>query len=409
MNRLPEGDTAANLRADRRLFTTVVLFVGAIFSFGASAQSAWVFETERLSIAGHTLTEFTDILVRFSINMSAVAILVGLSLLWRMIERGLASVLVMCVAIATVAIGARSTLQFLAGVHASTLPYNLYRDAAVTFAVSLIVMALGLAFVGLSQRVRAAEREQQLSTTRATEALNALQQEELRVRRDVADALHGTMQQRMVLVEAGLNAVAERLRAPLDPEAALDLGKRIEAIRSDIDILRERTLRELSAALYPEALDRGIVPAVRALTARVPHSIAVRLDADDVPVPDSLDRTQRLLLVRIAEEGVSNALRHGSATEIELSLRLTDDEIELGVRNAGLAPEHDAEFSGLQRLRSRIGSVGGALELLAEPDGALLRATMPLAPGGAKGGQPTDQSRSTAELISSLAHRRETR
>src|SRR5690606_7618199 len=102
--------------------------------------------------------------------------------------------------------------------------------------------------------------------------------------------LHGTMQQRLVMIEAELQSVARQLAATTDSSATAELVERLHVARAGIDALREQELRTLSTALYPEALDRGLIPAIRALTARIPPSIAVDFTTDGFAEPDGLSQ-----------------------------------------------------------------------------------------------------------------------
>ncbi|MDO9397124.1 MAG: hypothetical protein Q7T71_11310, partial [Herbiconiux sp.] len=259
---------------------------------------------------------------------------------------------------------------------------------------------------------------------RASAALEALQGEELRIRREVADGLHGTVQQRFILLGARLDALLpaldarERERAAsapdsdsgsdLDsdstPESAPAPGRgggdaaELRAIRAELDALREQDLRAMSELLYPARLDQGAVPAIRALLARVPATIAVRfeLSAGAADRESGGHRTltpeRRLLLVRVVEEALSNALKHGRATEVALLLDhvggsavaadgasggtfvVVFDDDGTGLVGEVAAPSQN----GLARLRGQLDLCGGTLELTPGPlGGARLRATVP--------------------------------
>lgn len=370
------GDTRSDRIADRRLLLFGIVVTGGFFSFGAAAQSMLVIEVAHISYAGHALHPVLEAALRFSIGLAAALIIGGCAVWWRLADRTPSETILLGIAAVLLASAARALLQLLFGVHPEQI--EAVKDAIVALPIGLLVLGLGMALVSLTRRAREAERERRTSAVRAVEALDQLQQEELRVRREVADALHGTMQNRFLLIGARIGEAADAIEADLDERGAAELRERLNGVRDELDGLREHELRELSIALYPEALDRGIVPACRALVARIPRSIPVDLDIAGAPSADPFDRTARLLLVRVVEEGVSNALRHGEATELALTIAQRDDAYTIEVRHRGVEPVEAPRLSGLARLRSRLADLGGALELANAPGGGVLTARIPL-------------------------------
>lgn len=120
--------------------------------------------------------------------------------------------------------------------------------------------------------------------------------------------------------------------------------------------------------MYPDQLEIGLVPALRAVIRRLPTTIAARLTVSDGmralddPAHPALTRTERLLAVRVVEEAVTNALRHGHASSIEIELRTEGAALVLVVSDdgAGFDPAQ-AIGSGLARLENRLALVGGGL------------------------------------------------
>ena len=131
-------------------------------------------------------------------------------------------------------------------------------------------------------RTRAATRE----AVHVELAVKALEQEEIRVRRAVAEGLHGTLQSKLVLVDARLGEVLARA----DRMDAAD-AESLAWVRAELDEAREIDVREMSRLLYPDRLELGLVPALRALLGRLPASIATRLTVSDaVRAVDDPDR-----------------------------------------------------------------------------------------------------------------------
>ncbi len=256
-------------------------------------------------------------------------------------------------------------IEFLLGVFADAL--------AVTFAGMLSTTGRRLR----EERVRSVSHE-----ARATAALAAMQSEELRVRRDVAEGLHGSVQQRLVLVGARIDQVVRQITEGGSRNGAVaDLF----ALRGDLDQLRQVDVREMSQMLYPDGLEVGLVQAVRIMVRRVPSTILV--DLSIAPAVNEIDtyarvmtEPQRLNLIRIIEEGVSNALRHGHASKLRVALGYADGAVTIEVEDDGTGLPAEPHLNGLGLLGHRLDMLGGHLELRQGETlgGALLTAELPL-------------------------------
>jgi signal transduction histidine kinase len=373
MTEADEALSSEDHRANRRLLLLGVGVMGTAFALGVTAQSMLVLGIGSISIGGQTPPQVIEAAMRISVNLATVASIGALAVWWRLHVRGFAAFLGLSACIALLAATFRTLLQLLIGVHLVDDPRTAISDALITLPVGLIILLVAGTLVELNRRATRAERERLRAATDATEALTA-------------DTLHGTMQHRLVVIEAELTAIADRLSSE-SGVLGTELRDRMRDLSTDLDTLRERDLRALSIALYPEALNRGIVPAMRALTDRIPSSISVDFSAEGFAEPDGLDRTSRLLLVRVAEEGISNALRHGKAEKISLRIeRLTSpdgDTCRVHVQHFGQPPKEPLHLSGLARLQRRLAQVQGGLLLEPEPRGATLHAWVPLAGLGA--------------------------
>jgi len=91
-----------------------------------------------------------------------------------------------------------------------------------------------------------------------------------------------------------------------------------------------------------------------------------------------------LALYRAAQEGLTNALRHGRASAVTLALQADAARLTLTVSDNGVgppaaaAPPDDGHY-GLRWLAQRAQALGGQLQLLPlQPHGALLRVQLPL-------------------------------
>lgn len=98
-------------------------------------------------------------------------------------------------------------------------------------------------------------------------------------------------------------------------------------------------------------------------------------------VPFALYPSMEVVLFHNAQEAITNAIRHGDATEIKLHLHYRTDEIELYVSNNGVCPPLPIERGiGIRGMQERTQALGGSVEWQLEPSFGI-RTTIPLRVG----------------------------
>jgi two-component system sensor histidine kinase UhpB len=72
-----------------------------------------------------------------------------------------------------------------------------------------------------------------------------------------------------------------------------------------------------------------------------------------------------LVVYRVAQEALTNALRHAAAAGVELGLRVVDGSLELSVNDdgRGLPGNIPQDTAGISGMRERASLVGGRLDL----------------------------------------------
>lgn len=379
----PAAARREDVAADRMTLLRGTGIIALGYALGASLQSAWIYSA--------LLPEWAqvDLWRRLAANGFAVAgLVVALGLLGAHRTAGVAlaaRVLTAAVFMATL----RTVVQVGLGVHPPDDTESLVAEFVTGTFIAVLSAMTGVWALVSRRRMRASARAAERQAVSVELAVRALELEEIRVRRQVAEGLHGTVQQRLLLVDARLAGVQERV-GDLAPQVASDLAW----AREEIALSREQDVRQMSRLLYPERLEMGLAPAVRALLGRLPATIATRLQVGDAlrevddPSVAGITVADRLLAVRVVEEAVSNALKHGPPGLVEVQLDVEDDVLRIVVLNDGDPYEPPAvpdPASGTSRLAQRLHLVGGALRIAArEPTGARVEATLPL------GVQPDD-------------------
>jgi NarL family two-component system sensor histidine kinase LiaS len=150
-----------------------------------------------------------------------------------------------------------------------------------------------------------------------------------------------------------------------------------------IERISEEALRDMQALLIelrPASLDgAGLAPALQEICAAYHDRLGVTVDAslDDVTVPAPVEHA----LLRITQEACTNAVRHGNARRLTVSMTRQDGHVELAVRDTGTGfdPAAPHAGSGLAHIRDRVAELGGTVDIDSAPGrGAALTVRVPV-------------------------------
>jgi len=142
------------------------------------------------------------------------------------------------------------------------------------------------------------------------------------LRRETAQYLHGTVQSKLLLV-------LFRVREIRDLDADGKFAEKLNGMESMLEQLIEKDVRKISHQLYPAILRRGLIPALQSIGDQFEVAMAVQLELDpDIAGAERTDSNfipekVRLTVYRVAEEAMTNAIKHASASRIVLSLSST--------------------------------------------------------------------------------------
>lgn len=251
-------------------------------------------------------------------------------------------------------------------------PYNLAEntlDWLTTVVAVAVAVVSALLVTDFIERSRTAERSRADQEREAARRIAHLEAEEAVRRRMIADRLHGTTQNRLVLVSAGLDRVVEQLADQANPLAAL-----VHDLAEDVDAIRERDIRSLSHDVFPPAADVSTRRALAVLVDRQPAALTAELVTSDAyrraaASGDPLPLAGRLVLFDTVEEAVTNALKHGEARRVTITLDHRDHGVQATVTNDGKPLPARPIWGGLNRHAARIEARGGRLVLAPAPDG----------------------------------------
>ena len=233
---------------------------------------------------------------------------------------------------------------------------------------------LGFFSVGYRTDHQVDEAEKRLFTALAERAAIAISNAELHERarhvasleerQRLARELHDSVSQ--ALYGIALGARTARTLLDRDPPAAVEP---VEYVLS----LAETGLAEMRALIFelrPESLEtEGLNGAIRKQVdaARARHGIKVDfLPCDEPDLPLAVKEA----VYRIAQEALTNVVKHSEATQVRVTLSSTGDELKLEVDDDGKGFDTAGDFPGhlgLKSMRERAQNSGGRLEISSRP------------------------------------------
>jgi signal transduction histidine kinase len=256
-------------------------------------------------------------------------------------------------------------------------PRHSRSDLIFTPLLFAIVWSAGFA---LQQRVQHAEAAEQRAVRAEEEREGAARLATAQERARIARELHDTIAHAVSVMVLQVGAVRHRLpetqyehkNALWDVEQAgrtalTDMRHLLDAIREDgggVELAPQPGLDRLDRLL--EDVERAGLP------------VRLRIAGDRFPLPGGLD----ISAYRIVQEGLTNALRHASATQAEVSLHYAPDQLNIEVRDNGQGAVHDngsghgnGTGHGLVGIRERVRLYGGEMTTSTPEDGGFLLKT----------------------------------
>jgi signal transduction histidine kinase len=221
---------------------------------------------------------------------------------------------------------------------------------------------------GLVAKQQAQAREEQrrlnaeLRATRVLLAESSRMSERLRISRELHDLL-------------GHHLTALSLN--LEVAGHLTEGKAQEHVRQSHTLAR-LLLTDVREAVSEMREERGVdlAAALRTLVEGVP-ALDVRLDLPETLHIDDPERAN--VLLRCAQEIVTNAVRHAGATRLDLKVEPQGTMIVLQARDDGRGSDSPTHGNGLRGMRERLAACGGQLDIITAPgQGFALDVRLPL-------------------------------
>lgn len=242
--------------------------------------------------------------------------------------------------------------------------YGLYTSLVVRRLSAVTAVGLGFAWLMKSQREQRAalaEANRKLARYAATTEQLAVSQERNRLARELHDTLAHSLSAVMVQLEAAQSlweVNAAEARQSLD-QAFRAAGNGFSESRRALQSLRATPLEDLGLAL-----------AVRELAESTAKRANLTLELDVQNQWENLPPDVEQCVYRVAQEAMTNVVRHAQAKSLRVSLRHDVGALTLTIADDGRGfdpAEVDGRRYGLQGLRERAELVRGTLDVQGRP------------------------------------------
>ncbi|HUU60744.1 MAG TPA: PAS domain-containing sensor histidine kinase, partial [Phycisphaerae bacterium] len=185
-------------------------------------------------------------------------------------------------------------------------------------------------------------------------------------RKRLAEELHDSIGQQTVAMHLALARIQADAKDCANPEVPAGLA-RLAALCDEMT----GRIREVSRGLYPPMLEAlGLVTALQQLAHDCRPATRAEVDCPKDIAEARFPGEVEIALYRIAQEAVSNAIRHGRPGRIELRLRCGSGKIRMVVRDDGIGfepAEVHVKGLGLHSMKERAEAVGGVLQIRSRP------------------------------------------
>lgn len=259
----------------------------------------------------------------------------------------------------------------------------------VTYALCLALPVL-VAAAGRQRRVYV-RRGWELARAEAGEYDARVQQAVMRERDAMAGEIHDDLGHRLTLIAVQTARLSLDATLPASTRVELksiraNAADAADALGETVRLLTERT-SDITASLTGLGFD-DVIGRARS------SGINVR---DEIPsgAEAAVNEYSRAALLRIVQEGLTNAAKHAPGLPVDISMDLDVDDVVLRMHNASPAPSSSVQGHGIVALQHRVTILGGALTV-DRSEGFTLAVRIPRSATPSQSAAQSDRTRTDA-------------
>lgn len=234
-----------------------------------------------------------------------------------------------------------------------------------------------------SKRMKQQQQElEEERVSRLRSVIDGQDQERQRLSRE----LHDGMGQSLIAVKLQLESAGDLSQSQM--RASVDIAKGM--LDQTID-----EVRRVTNALLPAALNEfGLITALRTRCEEMANAAGLKVTFENHGSVDRLDNKSKTYLYRIAQEAITNTIKHARASQMDIKLNRTGQEVTLQISDNGKGfifdPVSFAHRNGIQNMRERVALLNGIFDIRSRPNaGTILKVTIPYKTGNGKHSYPS--------------------
>lgn len=264
-----------------------------------------------------------------------------------------------------------------------TTPSEIFIDVFINNGVAIVFI------IGISYFVRSQIKEREklerinkeleeaykklIDASAASEQL-LVEKERIRMAREIHDTLAHTLTTLIVQLE-----VCKKLSSADAGRLAEGLEKAQELTRSGLNDVK-RTIK----SLRPQALEgKSFWESILDFINNTMNNTEVHIILDStLPQEIKLPAAVEVIIFRLIQESITNSIRHGHSNEIQISMSLENDMVQINIHDNGMGCPRIKKGFGLSGLQERVEGLGGLVDFSSSMgNGFKTKVSIPI-PGG---------------------------
>ncbi|WP_239617269.1 sensor histidine kinase [Cohnella mopanensis] len=187
----------------------------------------------------------------------------------------------------------------------------------------------------------------------------------------IATELHDDLGHRLIRVKMMTEAALQLMEQ--HPQQAIRM---VEQVRGQLEESMNNmryTVRKLQPVEKQNARQYGLHRLIEDAARDLQIEVSFELKGKPFPLYPSIE----FVLYRNAQEAITNAVRHGGASAVEITLDFYEAEVIMNVKNNGSIPESVSDGLGLKGMKDRLTVIGGQLQVSLE-NGFVISTMVPI-------------------------------
>ena len=189
----------------------------------------------------------------------------------------------------------------------------------------------------------------------------------IKERNRLAREIHDTIGHTLTGIAIGLEACIELSEFDIS-KMKIQMIKISELARSGLLDVR-RSMSELR----PDALERfTLIAAISKLSEDINECTNTKVKIEINGQANKMGADEEEIVYRIVQEGITNAVRHGAASEIIIALEFSENNLEINIKDDGIGSDAIKKGFGLKHIEERVDMLGGKVNFAGDCTGGFI-------------------------------------